>query len=183
MQTVQRSNRGNNKIPPLIHLIYQNLILAYSISWFYRLIEHLNRGTLIPRSCTRSFRLFTVTTSWTFLKREWKCNKMNEIEKKNNHKLLSANFLITHRKNTDKKLSTHYRKKLYLKLKARLINQTSATIFLSPVSLRHREVTTEERNYLCMNSVWLSVLKCFQFGMSSWAECLFLKELMNQSSH
>ena len=25
--------------------------------------------------------------------------------------------------------------------------------------------------------------KCFQFGMSSWAECLFLKELMNQRSH
>ena len=32
---------------------------------------------------------------------------MNEIGKKNNNKLLSANFLITHRKNTDKKLSTH----------------------------------------------------------------------------
>ena len=39
-------------------------------------------------------------------------------------------------------------------------------LFLSTVSLRHREVTTEERHYLCINSVWLSVLSVFN------SECL-----------
>ena len=117
---------------------------------------------------------------------------MNEIGKKTiTNYCRRTSLFSTHRKNTDKKLSRHQRKKLYLKLKARLITQLRIGNLFAQPDIRDYfplpRPTTQRgyyggKKYLCMNSVWLSVLKCFQFGMSSWAECLFLKELMNQSS-